>query len=425
MAALLVIADDLTGATDAGAQFAALGMPTRIVPLPQCFDRATAEPGRVCVVNSESRHLPAKDAADVVRRLAETGVQGGFTHFYKKTDSTLRGNIGAELEALLRATGARYLPFVPASPGLGRTTEGGVHYVHGTPLHLTSYASDPLNPIRTSDVRDLLSAQARCPVTLFGSAESEFARFRSHPSTLGGIAVFDCATLSDYARIGALLNETESFSVGAAARRPGDRRHAAIAAGPAAFAREIAAGWGFVGLTAPPTPLESPLLIVNGSLNPVSLEQVDLIAAPRIVISPTALFSREAKLQSWADSSGVVVMQTVREAGEEAQYLHAAAGLGFSKEQAHHFAAARLGEITSRLINAGAFRSVLVIGGDTLAGLARAARWKSLVAEGELVPGIASAVEPQSGLKVLTKPGGFGNQRALIELLALLTTVRN
>jgi uncharacterized protein YgbK (DUF1537 family) len=35
------------------------------------------------------------------------GERHGITHIYKKTDSALRGNVGAELKALLDATGNR------------------------------------------------------------------------------------------------------------------------------------------------------------------------------------------------------------------------------------------------------------------------------------------------------------------------------
>src|SRR5262245_10463373 len=142
---LLVIADDLTGANDAGVQFALCGIrsivfaDSKIEKLPPEYP--------VVVVNTESRHLPPREAAERVRKVAEIGLAAGVQYFYKKTDSTLRGNIGAELEALRQTTGASFIPFIPALPDLGRTTREGTHYVHGIPIAETAFAKDPLNPI--------------------------------------------------------------------------------------------------------------------------------------------------------------------------------------------------------------------------------------------------------------------------------------
>ena len=58
----------------------------------------------------------------------------GIPHIYKKTDSALRGNIGAELEAMMQASGEEQLPFVPAFPQIGRTTVNGTHFIEGVPV---------------------------------------------------------------------------------------------------------------------------------------------------------------------------------------------------------------------------------------------------------------------------------------------------
>ena len=61
---------------------------------------------------------------------------------FKKIDSTLRGNVGAELAAALHASrdvrpGAprRIAIMAPAFPAFGRTTKDGTQLVHGQPLH--------------------------------------------------------------------------------------------------------------------------------------------------------------------------------------------------------------------------------------------------------------------------------------------------
>ena len=116
MKKLLVIADDLTGASDTGVQFAKKGIPVLVVTGIACELTALSADHQVVVVNTESRHLEAEEAGQRVTRVAELGIAAGVSHFYKKTDSTLRGNIGSELEALMVASGHSILAFIPAFP---------------------------------------------------------------------------------------------------------------------------------------------------------------------------------------------------------------------------------------------------------------------------------------------------------------------
>ena len=114
MILLCIIADDFTGALDTGVQFAAHGVSTRVVVDPNVD--FSAHEASVLVVDTETRHLPANQAYDIVSRLVERARRAGISYIYKKTDSALRGNIGAELSALLDASGQAQLHFLPAFP---------------------------------------------------------------------------------------------------------------------------------------------------------------------------------------------------------------------------------------------------------------------------------------------------------------------
>ena len=131
MLLLLILADDFTGALDTGVQFAACGIATRVVVGEQ-VDFA-ANDAAVLVVDTETRHLPAAEAYAVIAKLTREAMSAGVFSIYKKTDSALRGNIGAELSALLKTSGERQLPFLPAFPQIDRVTRDGVHYISGAP----------------------------------------------------------------------------------------------------------------------------------------------------------------------------------------------------------------------------------------------------------------------------------------------------
>ena len=97
----LVLADDFTGALDTGIHFAKNGARTKVITDPMCdFSDADAQ---VLVIDTETRHLPPEQAGAIVAEITRRACSCKIRRFYKKTDSALRGNVGAELAALLEA----------------------------------------------------------------------------------------------------------------------------------------------------------------------------------------------------------------------------------------------------------------------------------------------------------------------------------
>ena len=96
---IFISADDLTGALDTGVQFAKAGLHVRVTPTPAFI------PGEedVLVVCTQTRHLPAQKARAVVGDVfAHAKQAGSYGVYFKKLDSTLRGNVGSELEGMAR-----------------------------------------------------------------------------------------------------------------------------------------------------------------------------------------------------------------------------------------------------------------------------------------------------------------------------------
>ncbi len=106
---ILVLADDATGALEAGAKLADRGSRCLVT----LHRDLTAAPDAL-VVDAETRHLTREAALACVRGLAREARRRGVRHLYKKTDSTLRGHIGAEFQALLDVFPERPLLYVPA-----------------------------------------------------------------------------------------------------------------------------------------------------------------------------------------------------------------------------------------------------------------------------------------------------------------------
>lgn len=225
---ILAIADDLTGALETGAKFAGAGF-TSVVLTDACR-RANAD---VVVLDTETRHVHPDAAEQAIRSCA-----GGWTAplIYKKTDSTLRGNIGAELRALGALYPAARIAYVPAYPAMGRTVRDGRLYIDGVPVHETCFARDALNPVRDSSVR--VVAGDGCEI-------------------IDGLSQADIERAAD--RI-----LSERFQ---------------IFAGPAAIAEAVAAPIAPRARPTPEWPRIRSCLIVNGSQHERSREQVRRIDA--------------------------------------------------------------------------------------------------------------------------------------------------
>jgi D-threonate/D-erythronate kinase len=124
----LVIADDLTGACDAGVQFAHAGLRS-IVELSSVEDAPNpiAPPDAdVRILNSRSRHQTPDAAAEEVKRLTRRAAPDARAICFKKVDSTLRGNGVSESRAMMRAAGLDCAVLAPALPSQGRTVAGGI-----------------------------------------------------------------------------------------------------------------------------------------------------------------------------------------------------------------------------------------------------------------------------------------------------------
>src|SRR5919198_901112 len=121
--ALTIVADDLTGACDAGTLFAGKA------PVPVTVWPTAPVAAEVAVVDTESRHLDRAAAAARVSGAAER--RPAATSWFKKIDSTLRGHVGAEIAALLDATGATSAVTCPALPSEGRVVLDRVLRVDG------------------------------------------------------------------------------------------------------------------------------------------------------------------------------------------------------------------------------------------------------------------------------------------------------
>ena len=383
-------------------QFAKLGIQTEVGTDVAALLRS-AKNAEVLMVDTETRHMTPEDAYAKVYREARAGYEAGIPFLYKKTDSALRGNVGAELSAALAAWEGRSLPFVPAYPMMGRTTISGIHFINGVPLAQSDFSNDLYSPVQCSDVVCLLQKQSRLPVIRQGEPR---------PDT-PFLEVYDAQTDSDLLAIARALREKNETGIMAGC------------AGLAAVLPDI------LGLTSG-TPVtvrgSGKLLVLCGSMHPVAKEQVhyavkkgfchvQLTPAVKLGMEESAAARRELVVRIAALCRGDVPV-IVDANDDNGETMAAAGALGMTSEQVRDAVARSMGTIGADLMKAGVNSTIFITGGDTLMGFLSAAGNCALNPVLEILPGVVRAWLDIDGrrLDVITKSGSFGDKRLFVSV---------
>lgn len=382
---MFILADDLSGALEAGAAFRSRGW--RVV-LPLQKGVREMPPGAVTVLTTESRNASDAEAAAAVRRALAVVSRAGGRLLCKKIDSTLRGAIGAELEPILAGDNAPPVLFCPANPRAGRTVRNGVLHVHGVPLEQTDFREDPLRPATSGNIAALLGRQG-------------VSAGRLHTTVQGGsgpgrIVIPDAESMDDLRRIVAEARAAapETVFVGSGA--------------VAVVLAECLPALGDRAEAAPPR-LES-LLVLCASRHPVSRRQMDWWSEkagwPRFDVNVAeAPVEETVRTITGGLARSAVLAVRFHHAGQGREATVLAAEVMRFVEQ-----------VARALPTAGMPGGLFLTGGETAWAVCQAMGGVELEVEGELEPGVALArLRGAPGTPfVVTKPGGFGADDSLV-----------
>ena len=158
---ILVIADDFTGANDAGMVLAQQGSVVDVLLHAHDKSESVAE---VRILNSDSRALPSLEAYERISSMMVSALEKHRPDWViKKIDSTLRGNPGMETQAMMHVADIGITLVAPALPAAGRIVRDGKCLVNGKELTETEFASDPKTPVCSADVREIFQSQSDIP----------------------------------------------------------------------------------------------------------------------------------------------------------------------------------------------------------------------------------------------------------------------
>ncbi|MGT2462570.1 4-hydroxythreonine-4-phosphate dehydrogenase PdxA [Sinomonas atrocyanea] len=401
MAKVLVQADDFSGAAEVGQQFTAHGFTARILLTTAATRLRDLSSGgsEVVVVDTHTRSA-APRAAHAAVTAAVAGA-GPAAVVFKKTDSLWRGNVGAELSALV---GLGYdVVLAGALPAMGRTVVGAEPLVAGLPLRASGlwsvearpapetlaelFASGPvrflgLEVVRSSDVleriRSVLGGPAPAVVVVDGETEADLSAVVDAVCSLhlssGGRPV----ALAGTGQLAGLLARRLAADAAHSAHSPAGRERPATATGH-----------------------RGAVLAVVGSASRAARVQVEHLAAAGVdVVDPTSPQTQGAPGVRAALARGRSVALTVPE-GRVDPSRSAALVRGLA--------------LAARKAQEGLRPDLILTGGETAREVLDALGISSLVPLAAVQHGAVVSLA-DDGRLVATKPGSFGDPLVLAQL---------
>ena len=428
-----ILADDLTGANDTALAFFQQGASASIwVSLPDNSEivqpECSAHEPRVVTVNTSSRYLSGANASEQVVNTVgylEQSVQPA--HYYKKLDSTLRGNVAVEALALVEALHADAGLIVPAFPAAGRTTVCGVHYLDGVPIAETELARDPLTPITTSSLPGLLEQG----VSKARVAHIDLAVVRQGSEAL--VAAIH-QQISNQAVLMSVDAETE-VDLETVAQAYGKSKHKLIPCGSAGLAQALSKHWfkGFKPNEQVVLPTVAASLVVAGSHTALTRQQVqqlqrcDNIATVTVpsdvALGLDSLTQVKSLVMACCDAMklGVsVILTTCSEPSSVDETIALATRHGMALDQSMGMPSKMLAEITKQVLEASQGKYRLVIaGGETAASVCEALGMQQLDICGEIEPAIPWMVSSEREVTLITKSGNLGSENVLVKAVTV------
>lgn len=390
----LIVADDFTGANDTGVQLKRRGFPTRVV-----FQYGEQSPDDSCVIDTESRGLEEQEAYKKVSEDVSKVNFADYKYVIKKVDSTLRGNVAAEIKALDEAYQSELVLFMPALPDLARTTVDGVHRLNGTPITETELARDPKKPVKEDHIGKILESVYQEPVTL---VTLETIRTGTVDLTGGRLFACDAETNKDMQTV---LQAAKALN------------KKILYVGTAAMADN---------LFEIDMPVKQSMALV-ASLSSVTAGQVKYAenAGARLVQVPVYEILEGKDPKEYVDEAvkllregndTIVLSSASYDRAEYDKTLEHSEKLGMTGPEVSLRTQNIMGEIARSILQQVSVSGVFLTGGDTAIGLfdkvkAQGSRIMGEVAIG--IPIMSLVGGEQEGLPVITKAGAFGKEDAI------------
>lgn len=342
MGKILMLADDFTGAGDSGVQMTKNGIEAHIV-----FDANNIDPKKSYVIDTESRNISGELAYAKVHDILEQLSDKPFEHYFKKIDSTIRGNICDEVSAAAEVLKPDVIVFNPANPDSGRTVEAGRLMMNGVRICETEIMRDPLCLVTEDHLPTMLTNELKTKVQYFSLSEVREKKFEWDGSPF---VTFDVLSNQDFATVVNYFLNLEKR---------------VLWVGSAGMANNL-----FAALQP-----HDPVLCLVGSISQTSRQQVKTVVTNGIVLvelNIPKLLRKETTLQEVADEAVAhldrgrdVVVVSAKEHEDYLDAVDTGRKLGMERADVAKYTQERLGELSTLILARSKVSSLFLTGGDT------------------------------------------------------------
>ena len=420
MPELFIAADDFTGALDTGVKLAQQGISVRVV---NGIENMSACAEDVLVANLDTRHVSRDEAYHTTFSACEDALILGARCIYIKTDSGLRGNIGAALEAAARAVKGK-LVFVPAYPALKRRTEHGVVMIGDVPVTQSVFGKDPLNPVRHDQILDIIAEQTSLDIRLNGDAGAH---------SLPYIDIEELNTeeaMLEYANAERQGIEKEQVFVdkhkilGRILRRIREKNSGKAYAGCAGFAAVLGTLLGLKTSEPQRAKIQLPLIVLSASLSQINFEQMRAGENSGLYCYPFYdVLKREPDFEALVlcalENPLGALIESAKTKADAEELSSRGEQMGLDASARANRIAFNMGRAAKALVNAGFQGTLCFFGGDVLSAALQSLECSALmpVCEIELGVVIAKAILPDKEITIVTKSGSFGSPGIIQKLI--------
>ncbi|HJD32746.1 MAG TPA: hypothetical protein H9912_12515 [Candidatus Eisenbergiella stercorigallinarum] len=404
-----VVADDVTGANDIGIMFVKGGYRSAVFPLElieSCDLKKEAEGLDAIIIDTDSRFDAPETAKEKVRRATELLASLPCDMYHNKTCSVFRGNIGAEFDEMQDVLGVSCSMVVLGFPANGRTTVDGIHYVYGEKLENSQFRHDPIHPMTTSSLEEILHKQSDRSVGLitWRDLDQGLSHVKEKKERLKkecSYVIFDIRSQEDLKLV---------------ARAVADEVNVC---GSSAIGEELPAAY---------REMDCPVLSVCGSLTKQSRSQVEYLKKkgyPVFELPTDVIFSEEERTAAIGDLSGQLLralsqagcglLHTSNQEDAVARTKQTGYRLGMSDEEVGKRISHTICRIVEDVLRESGCRRLVVAGGDTSAAVTR----QLAICRMEIGKEIEAGVPVMKGktslgeLDLVLKSGSFGSEAFL------------
>lgn len=424
MKPLVLIADDLTGACDAGVQFSRCGLKTEVLLSHYEMNRI-GDNAEAYAINADTRALSKEKAYDRSLSIGLFLQTLGIDRIYKKLDSTLRGHPGVELDAFMDAHKIELAMVIPSYPANGRFVLDGSLYI---------LPHQKLSPFLKDE--DIIAGEKKCldilslfQVEMKKAAERVSAyELRDSPSNVAlkinklrndGIEVilFDAVSENDLRSIAFVCSQMDSnyITAGSAGFAPYFSSYNALNC----INRTIELHRGYY-------------LFTIGTCNPVTREQVNAVVDQNrsqliTVNTEEALNNSRHELNRITEK---VLSLVQRKEDLESLVIAVDSLFGLSPVNSTNMSI-QSGEIITKLLGDAvevlsrktAIRGLVVSGGETALQVCRKVDADGIRLLTDVEEGVPAGIIMGGvihGMPLVTKAGGFGSKAVFLNILDYL-----